>query len=521
MRNSKVLTFIFILTFIMLPFGNIASGSSPGAVPTAVTYSQIELGYDTSCAVTSGKAGVCWGINEEDTLQLGVVTPEEYHPFPIRPTGFTDNIIEISSGDYHSCAITENNETLCWGDGYYGALGDGLTDHDGTPTAVINFPNPGHVSAGAGTTCGITSAGVAYCWGNGYSGQMGNGTNTGENLSPVPVSIGTLSKISVGSANQVCAITSTGAAFCWGADTWGQLGNGSPLTASNLPVQVSGLGTGTMQNIASGGIFTCGLTVGGGVKCWGYNGDGELGNNSTTNSPSPVDVSGLTSGVSAIAAGAYHSCAILSATGAVKCWGHNGYGQIGDGTSDNNRLIPTAVEGLTKPAVGISAGGNHTCALLNDGSIQCWGKNYEGQLGIGTNDPDVVTSPVEVINEIGSIFGNVSYSGSQPGGHKVFVSLHLDTGQPPVESTQIYVGDLYGIAGLPDGSYYIGAFLDVDNDGGGPPDAWEPSGWYDGPDAGDEPDLVSIVNGANLFGYDITLLDPGVSFSVYLPLTLR
>ena len=137
MRNSKVLTFIFILTFIMLPFGNIASGSSPGAVPTAVTYSQIELGYDTSCAVTSGKAGVCWGINEEDTLQLGVVTPEEYHPFPIRPTGFTDNIIEISSGDYHSCAITENNETLCWGDGYSGRSA-GASKQQSAPSAGSN-----------------------------------------------------------------------------------------------------------------------------------------------------------------------------------------------------------------------------------------------------------------------------------------------------------------------------------------------------------------------------------------------
>ena len=400
-------------------------------------------------------------------------------------------------------------------------MGDGEIDHEGFPVQVVNFPNPSLISAGYYTTCGVNTSDQAYCWGLGAYGQMGNGTNTIHNYSPVAVTIGAVSKISAGGAYQICAITTLGAAYCWGADTWGQLGNGTPLADSNLPVQVTGLGNGTMSDIAGGGLFTCGLTVGGGVKCWGYNGDGELGNNSTTNSPVPVDVSGLSGGVSAIDAGDYHACALMAADGSVKCWGYNGYGQIGDGTSDNNRLVPVPVVGLDAPAIAISAGGNHTCALLNDGTIQCWGDNSEGQIGIGDDDPDIALTPETVIDEIGSVMGTVTYAGTHPTWHNIYVTLHESLMDPPFASYWIYVDNLYAFGGLPDQTFYISAFMDVDNDGGGPPDPWEPIGWYDGPDAGSEPDLVSIVDGANFYDLNFELFDPAVNISVYLPLLLR
>ena len=411
--------------------------------------------------------------------------------------------------------------SIHWGDGSYGQLGDGLTEHDGLPVQVVSFANPSLISAGYNTTCGVNTSGQAYCWGVGAYGQMGNGTNEIINPSPVAVTVGPLSKLSVGGAYQVCAISTAGAAYCWGADTWGQLGNGVPLEDSNLPVPVTGLGAGTTADIAGGGLFTCALTAGGGVKCWGYNGDGELGNNSPTNSPVPVNVNGLSSGVSAIAAGNYHACALMATDGSVKCWGNNGYGQIGDGTIDVNRLVPVPVVGLSAPAIAISAGGDHTCALLNDGRMQCWGDNYEGQLGIGDNDPDSALTPVTVVDEMGSVMGTVTYSGTQPNWHKIYVTLHENLVDPPFESYWIYINNMYAFGGLEDGSFYIGAFMDVDDDGGGPPDPWEPSGWYDGPDAGSEPDLVSITGGANLYELDFELLDPVVSFSVYLPLTLH
>lgn len=344
-----------------------------------------------------------------------------------------DNALKISSGDSHGCLMNTLGETWCWGSGSYGQLGDGETDHEGFPVQVVSFTDPLLISAGGNTTCGVDMFNQAFCWGAGGYGQMGNGTNLTINLSPVAVSIGNVVKISAGGASQVCAITIAGAAYCWGADSFGQLGNGAPLADSNLPVQVTGLGAGTMAEIAGGGLFTCGLTTGGGVKCWGYNADGELGNNSTTDSPIPVNVSGLSSGVSAIAAGEYHSCALMAADGSVKCWGYNGDGQLGDGT-DINRLIPVAVVGLSAPAIAISAGGNHTCAILNDGTMECWGDNSEGQLGIGDDDPDLVLNPVSVIDEIGSVIGTVTYTGAQPNWHKIYVTLHENLEDPPFDS---------------------------------------------------------------------------------------
>ncbi|HPR35442.1 MAG TPA: hypothetical protein PKY64_07190 [Anaerolineaceae bacterium] len=521
MSKKRVFLLAAILMFALLPFNRSTAGSLPANSLQSVTYTQLDLGYNHTCAITSTGASVCWGANEESYLQLGTATPEEFFPFPIRPLGLADNALKINSGSSHGCVINTLGETWCWGDGHDGQLGDGLDEHDGFPVQVTNFADPSLISAGYYTTCGINTSGQAYCWGLGAYGQMGNGTNTIHNYSPVAVTIGAVSKISVGEAYQVCAITTDGAALCWGGDTWGQLGNGAPLADSNLPVPVTGLGAGTTADIAGGGLFTCGLTLGGGVKCWGFNEDGELGNNSTTNSPVPVDVSGLASGVSAIATGYYHACALMTADGSVKCWGYNGYGQIGDGT-DTNRLVPTQVVGLGAPAIAISAGGNHTCALLNDGSIQCWGKNYDGELGIGDDDPDLSVTPVTVIDEIGSVMGTVTYAGTYDTWHNVYVTLHETLTDPPFASYWTYRDHLYAFGGLPDGDFYISAFLDVDDDGGGPPDPWEPSGWYDGPDADSEPDLVSIAGGANLYGLDFELFDPVVeSFSIFLPLTLR
>lgn len=520
MSKKRVFLLTAILLFALLPFNRSAAESLPPTNLQSVSYAQLDLGYEQSCAITSSGASVCWGINQQSYLQLGTTTPEEFFPLPIRPMGLEDNALKVSYGGSHGCVINTLGETWCWGDGFYGQLGDGLDYHYGFPVQVVNFANPSLVSAGSNTTCGVNTGGQAYCWGLGGYGQMGNGTNTNENYSPVAVTIGTVSKISVGGASQVCAITTEGAAFCWGADTWGQLGNGTPLENRNLPVQVTGLVNGTMADIAGGGRFTCGLTNSGGVKCWGYNGEGELGNNSTTNSPVPVDVSGLGSGVSAIAAGDYHTCALMTTGGSVKCWGYNGYGQIGDGTY-NDHWVPVPVVGLAAPAIAISAGGNHTCALLNDGSIQCWGDNSEGQLGIGDDDPDIVLTPVTVIDEIGSVMGTVSYAGTQPNWHKIYVTLHANPLDPPIDSYWIYRDHLYAFGGLPDGDYYIGGFMDVDDDGGGPPDPGEPSGWYDGEDADKEPDLVSIVDGANLYDLNFELFDPPDSYEIYLPMILR
>ncbi len=175
---------------------------------------------------------------------------------------------------------------------------------------------------------------------------------------------------------------SSGEAKCWGRNDRGQLGNGdSGIVADRiLPVSVSGLSTG-VKGITAGWGHTCALLDTGGVKCWGYNGSGQIGDNTSSDKATPTDVSGLNSGVIQIAGGYYHTCALLN-TGGVKCWGYNGFGQVGDATQGTNRLTPVDVTGLSSGVARITAGLYHSCALLNTGGVKCWGSG--GSIGDGT-----------------------------------------------------------------------------------------------------------------------------------------
>jgi len=134
--------------------------------------------------------------------------------------------------------------------------------------------------------------------------------------------------------------------------------------------------------ITTGFVHSCALTTKGAVKCWGYNGEGELGNSTTVNSSMPVDVTGLGKGVKAISSGSYFTCA-LTTKGAVKCWGSNTYGQLGDNTTTDSKM-PVDVYGLGKGVKAISSGSFFACALTTKGAVKCWGSNTYGQLGDGT-----------------------------------------------------------------------------------------------------------------------------------------
>jgi len=180
--------------------------------------------------------------------------------------------------------------------------------------------------------------------------------------------------ISVGGYH-TCALTTAGAVKCWGYNAYGQLGDNSTANRST-PVDVVGFGSGAA--ISAGRVHTCALTTAGAVKCWGDNGFGQLGNNSATNRSTPVDVVGLGSGVTAISAGYQHTCA-LTTVGAVKCWGYNAYGQLGD-NSTTQPSTPVDVVDLGSGVAAISAGESHTCALTTTGAVKCWGRNVYGSL---------------------------------------------------------------------------------------------------------------------------------------------
>lgn len=192
------------------------------------------------------------------------------------------------------------------------------------------------------------------------------------------------------SEDHTCGVTTAGAAKCWGWNPDGRLG-GNPGYSWPVPVEVSGLTNGILA-ITTGAQGTCALTSAGGVKCWGSNWSGSAGDGTNTERDVPVDVIGLGNGVAAITTGSYHGCA-LTAVGGVKCWGYNRYGQLGNGTTFD-QYKPVDVMGLTSDVTSISAGEYHACAVTAAGGVKCWGANSYGQLGDGTTTQR--TAPVNV-----------------------------------------------------------------------------------------------------------------------------
>jgi alpha-tubulin suppressor-like RCC1 family protein len=242
------------------------------------------------------------------------------------------------------------------------------------PPAGLTFAA---VDAGGFHTCGVTTSGAAYCWGSNVFGQFGDGTTT-DRTTPVLVSGGlTFAVVSAG-PHHTCGVTTSGVAYCWGDNFWGQLGDGNHGRGRNTPGLVSG-GL-TFAAVSAGGDHTCGVTMNGVAYCWGRNLEGQLGDGTTTFRATPGLVSGgLTFAV--VSAGTTYTCGVTT-SGVAYCWGYNGFGQLGDGTT-TFRTAPVLVSGgLTFAAV--NAGGGHTCGVTTSDVAYCWGWNLLGQLGDGT-----------------------------------------------------------------------------------------------------------------------------------------
>ncbi len=335
-------------------------------------------------------------------------------------------VASVSLGGRHTFAATTAGGLKCWGWNIYGQLGDGTNtgpqqcSGDACSTTAVDVSGltsgVAAISAGYGDTCALTTAGAAMCWGTNGHAQLGDGTLS-DRTAPVSV-LGLTSGVAAISAGweHSCALTTAGGVKCWGENDAGQLGDGT-TTQRLTPVNVSGLTSGVAA-IAAGGEYTCALTTAGGVKCWGGNGWGQLGIGASGGThPLPLDVSGLTSGVAAISAGSSHTCAIITG-GGVKCWGVNEYGQLGDGAGggpeqcSGEPCSTTAVDvsGLGSGVATISAGGSHTCARTTGGGLKCWGFNEYGQLGDGTTTTRL--TPVNVSGLTSGVAG-ISAGGYQ------------------------------------------------------------------------------------------------------------
>jgi len=379
-----------------------ASSSTPLEVtglPAAA--SAISLGGYHTCAITTEGAGYCWGRNTDGQLGNGS-TIGSLAPAAVTLESADLPLGSIDAGLAHTCAVTASEELLCWGRNADGQLGSGSTTGSSLPVSVVGFDSGAYtVSAGSAHTCAINTGGELSCFGNNASGQLGN-NSTSMSLAPVNVQAGTGSVISISTgANHTCSLTAAGGVTCLGDDTFGQLGNDSAFSSSLVPVDVTGL-SGAVSQISSGRNHTCALIPSspgsetGGVMCWGRGTEGQLGNGAYANSGVPVAVSGLSSGVKAVAAGGNHTCALIAS--GVYCWGMNDQGQLGNG-STGNRAVPGLVTGLGSGVASVSAGYRHTCVVLNynpdsGGGIACWGDNQYGQLGNNSTTDSLTPSHV-------------------------------------------------------------------------------------------------------------------------------
>lgn len=351
---------------------------------------QIGSGEYYNCALTTDSAVKCWGEGRYGQLGNGSFTNSST---PVSVLGLSAGVTTLSTGQRHACALTSSGAAKCWGNNSTGALGDGTQNNSAKPVSVTGLTSGvTSISAGYYQTCAITAGASVKCWGTGSLGQLGNGSNT-SSFTPTSVSGLNSGVIQISSGNaHVCALVTGGAVKCWGYNLYGQVGSGETSTSVKTPVTVTGLSSGVAA-ISSGGYQTCAITTGGAAKCWGYNTYGQLGNGATTNSYTPVSVSGLSSGVKSIAGGGYHFCAITTG-GAAKCWGYNSHGQLGNaGTADS--ALPVTASVLGSNVTSISTGSYHTCAITTDNTAKCWGRNDRGQLGDATTTNSL--TPVHVL----------------------------------------------------------------------------------------------------------------------------
>ena len=359
---------------VVLP---VAMQSPQRANAAAMTgFTQVAVGDDFTCGLKAVGTVWCWGLNSSGQLGNNTTTSKLY---PVQVTGLTD-VSQIVAGLTFACALKTDKTVACWGENTLGQLGDGSNTTRTTATAVSNLSNVTRIAASFQHVCALLSVQTVRCWGSNLTYQLGNGSNSDSNT-PVQVSdlTGVL-QVSAGAYNS-CALLSDETVRCWGQGSLGNLGNGSTPAPSSTKTSPSGI-SGVAQVGLGGAGYQCVILKIGTVKCWGNNGDGTIGDGSTTTRLSPVDItSGFVATAVSIDAGLTGPCAIL-VDGRAMCWGWGTRGQTGDGVATTKK-VPTLVSGLTT-VTQISAGQFHRCAVLADSSIKCWGDNPSGQLGDGT-----------------------------------------------------------------------------------------------------------------------------------------
>lgn len=372
-----------------------------------IKFDSVSVGKGSACGINVNQKLYCWGSNlngeigDRRTLARDsavIVDAKENYAMVSVSSDST-----MTAPYPHACGITTSGVLKCWGSNQLSKLGDGTTVQKIKPKVIDSGTTYSYVSSGYYNTCAITTSGVLKCWGDNSKGQLGIGSTISKNL-PTVVASGTAYSAVMTSArydngnHHTCAITAAGQMQCWGSNHQGQLGNGTTSTTpSTSPVPIDTGETYSAVSIGSGFLrgFTCGLTTGKKIKCWGDNGAGALGVGDTSPRTSPTPVDALTD-YKKISLKGEISCAVTDA-GRLRCWGYNFYKMVGDGTT-TNRTSPVDIDASRTYAdvnLGSEAGSRSAnCAIeAVTGRLRCWGFNYNGTILDG---PTIITAPMAI-----------------------------------------------------------------------------------------------------------------------------
>jgi alpha-tubulin suppressor-like RCC1 family protein len=351
-------------------------------------WDSVTAGDFHTCGLRGGHLW-CWGQNKQG--QLGDAMAEQFIAFP-RPIGTLGTWSAVAAGSAHSCGVTSDQKMWCWGQGFYGQLGNGKSGGNAATSEPALVPGTFQwvdVSAGVDETCGRTTTSAMFCFGANATGQLGDGTFTDRSAPSMVGRTSDWAQVSVGQAVG-CAVNTSGQMWCWGENREGAIGVGTGGTLST-PTEVAPAGTFTQ--IAGSAAHQCGIQSDKSLWCWGRNDAGQLGIGQVggyRDAPTAVAGGGSWTWV---AAGDHSTCGV-QAGGLLRCWGQNAFGELGIGShgGDAGAATPQPVTGLSWTRVSVRQ--QHACGLQQDGSVWCWGSSAAGRLGLG--DPMVLPPTVDV-----------------------------------------------------------------------------------------------------------------------------
>ena len=425
-QKLTIIASVLMLLFVSIVHADVGGGSTSS---TRERIGYLSAGDTHTCVVLVDNSVKCFGLGSEgqlgneSTSNIGDGIGASVASSLAISLGSGRSARAIATGASHSCALLDNMSVKCWGSGLYGRTGYGDSDNRGDNTGEMGDALPAvdlgtertatMIAVGANHSCALLDNATLKCWGRNSLGQLGysdtttrgdNANEMGDSLPAVAFATGRTPTAVVAGAQHTCALLDNAQMVCWGDNDYGQLGQGSmtaignrtAATVANTPTINVGTGRSVVA-MSAGDLHTCALLDDAHVKCWGMSSNGRLGTGDTDDRGDdplemgdallPIDL-GVGLGAVAVSAGGEHTCVLLT-NSSVKCFGNGmdgrlGYGNqnsIGDGSGEMGDALATVNLGTGRSVLAVSAGGAHTCAMLDNAEVKCWGNGGSGRRG--------------------------------------------------------------------------------------------------------------------------------------------